>query len=116
MTQKSYKEHFKSDKFDSLKPYVVINNNYNIEFGNDITESRRYFDLSTLSYIFLYLQDSGYNVIYKRPNNTEFAPDQNEIATLQNGYEFKEITDQGIISDYQLCEYYENVYNINDLM
>ena len=115
-TPPSYKEHFKSDKFDSLKPYVVINNNYNIEFGNDITESRRYFDLSTLSYIFWYLQDSGYNVIYKRPNNTEFAPDQNEIATLQNGYEFKEITDQGIISDYQLCEYYENVYNINDWM
>jgi len=111
----SYKEYFKSDKFDSLKPYVVVNNNYNIEFGNNIEKSRRYFNIITLNNMFNYLTESGYHVIYKRPNNTEFALDQNEIATLQGGYELKELTDQGTMSDYDLCGYYENVHNINNM-
>ena len=113
-TPPPYKEYFQSEKFDSLKPYVVVNNNYNIEFGNNITESRRYFNIETLNEIFNHLTEKGYNVIYKRPDNTEFAPDQNEIATLQGGYEFIEITDQGVLSDNDLCEYYDGVYNIND--
>ena len=91
-----------------------MNNNYNIEFGNLITESLRYFNIETLNEIFKHLTEKGYNVIYKRPDNTEFAPDQNEIATLQGGYEFIEITDQGVLSDNDLCEYYDGVYNIND--
>ena len=86
-TPPPYKNHFGFwDEFIDLKPYVVVNNNYNIEFGNDITESRRYFDLQTLSSIFYYFHERDYNVIYKRPDNTEFAPDQNEMATLQGGY------------------------------
>ena len=113
-TPPPYKEHFLGNKFDYLKPYVVVNNNYNIEFGNLITESLRYFNIETLNEIFNYLTEKGYNVIYKRPDNTEFAPDQNEIATLQGGYEFIEITDQGVLSDHDLCEYYDGVYNIND--
>ena len=113
-TPPPYKDHFQSDKFDSLKPYVVVNNNYNIEFGNLITESLRYFNIETLNKIFNYLTEKGYNVIYKRPDNTEFAPDQNEIATLQGGYEFTETTDQGVISDYDLCDYYDDVHNVND--
>ena len=111
----SYENYYKDNTFDNLKPYVVINNNYNIEFGNDITESRRYFDLQTLSEMFYYFQEKGYNVIYKRPDNTEFAPDQNEIATLQGGYQLSELTDQGTMSDYGLCHYYDNVFNINDM-
>ena len=114
-TPPPYKDYYSSNDFDDLKPYVIINNNYNVEFGNDITESRRYFNLQTLSEIFLYLQEAGYNVIYKRPNNTEFAPDQNEMVTLRGGYEFSEITDQGTMSDYQLCDYYDNVYNMNQM-
>ena len=106
---------YKNNKFDNFKPYIVINNNYNVEYGNDITESRRYFNLQTLSEIFYYLQETGYNVIYKRPNNTEFTLDQNEMVTLQSGYQFSEITDQGVISDYDLCDYYDNVYNINEM-
>ena len=48
-TPPPYKNHFGFwDEFTDLKPYVVVNNNYNIEFGNDITESRRYFNLQTL--------------------------------------------------------------------
>jgi hypothetical protein len=114
-TPPPYIDYYKNNKFDNFKPYIVINNNYNVEYGNDITESRRYFNLQTLSEIFYYLQETGYNVIYKRPNNTEFTLDQNEMVTLQSGYQFSEITDQGVISDYDLCDYYDNVYNINEM-
>ena len=93
----------------------LINNNYNVEFGNSIEDSRRYFDLQTLSAMFHYFQEKGYHVIYKRPDNTEFAPDQNEIATLQGGYQFSEMTDQGTMSDYGLCDYYDNVFNLNQM-
>ena len=114
-TPPPYKNHFGFwDEFIDLKPYVVISNNYNIEAGNDISETRRYFNLNTLSNMFFYLQEAGYNVVYKRPDNTEFAPDQNEIATLQGGHEFQEITQEGKMSDYDLCGYYDNVYNLND--
>ena len=114
-TPPPYKKHYDSKQFDDLKPYVVINNNYNIEFGNDITESRRYFDLQTLSAMFYYFHENNYNVIYKRPDNTEFTPDQNEIATLQGGHRFSELTDQGTMSDYGLCDYYDNVFNLNQM-
>ena len=113
-TPPPYKDYYQTDEFNHLKPYIVVNNNYNIEFGNLITESLRYFNIETLNEIFKHLTEKGYNVIYKRPDNTEFAPDQNEIATLQGGYEFIEITDQGVLSDNDLCEYYDGVYNIND--
>ena len=113
-TPPPYKDYYQTDEFNHLKPYIVVNNNYNIEFGNLITESLRYFNIETLNEIFNHLTEKGYNVIYKRPDNTEFAPDQNEIATLQGGYEFIEITDQGVLSDNDLCEYYDGVYNIND--
>jgi len=113
-TPPPYRKEFRSNLFDNIKPYVVINNNYNIEFGNDIKDSRRYFDLQTLSAMFYYFYENDYNVIYKRPNNTEFTLDQNEMATLHGGYELKQRTDAGIISDYQLCNYYDNVYNLND--
>ena len=114
-TPPSYKNYYNDNTFDNLKPYVVINNNYNVEFGNSIEDSRRYFDLQTLSEMFYYFQENGYNVIYKRPDNTEFAPDQNEIATLQGGYQFSEMTDQGTMSDYGLCDYYDNVFNLNQM-
>jgi hypothetical protein len=114
-TPPPYRKEFKSNSFDNIKPYVVINNNYNIEFGNDIKDSRRYFDLQTLSVMFYYFYENNYNVIYKRPNNTEFTLDQNEMATLHGGYEFKQRTDAGIITDYELCDYYDNVFNMNEL-
>ena len=114
-TPPPYKKQYETKHFDNLKPYIIVNNNFNIESANDITESRRYFNLNTLSNIFYYLQEVGYNVIYKRPDNTEFAPDQNEMATLQGGHRFSEMTDQGTMSDYGLCDYYDNVYNLNQM-
>ena len=113
----SYKNHFGFwDEFIDLKPYVVISNNYNIEAGNDITESRRYFNLETLSNLFYYFHDIDYNVIYKRPDNTEFfAPDQNEMSTLLGGHRFEFKQFRCVITDYQLCNYYDNVYNLNQM-
>ena len=109
-----YKDYYKSEQFDDMKPYIVVNNNYNIEFGNDITESRRYFDIPTLNDIFNYLNDEGYSVIYKRPNNTEFTLDQNEMDTLSQGVTLLAHTTAGVMSDYEMCDYYPNVYNVND--
>ena len=114
-TPPPYGKKYESDLFKDLKPYVVISNNYNIEYGNDIREMKRYFNLTVLSNMFYYLQEAGYNVIYKRPTNTEFAPDQNELATLLGGFKFKENTQQGVMSDYDLCGYYDNVYNLKEL-
>jgi|TARA_R110000744_G_C19356834_1_gene560962 hypothetical protein len=114
-TPPPYKDYYNSDDFDDLKPYVVISNNFNIEAGNHISKTRRYFNLQSLSEMFFYLQEAGYNIIYKRPDNTEFTPDQNEMLTLQNGHQFFEITDQGTMSDYELCDYYDKVFNINQM-
>ena len=85
-TPPPYRDYYESEQFYDLKPYVVVNNNYNIEFGNLITESRRYFNIETLNEIFNYLTEKGYNVIYKRPDNTEFSLDQNEMMTLNQKY------------------------------
>ena len=82
-----YAEHYQTDEFNHLKPYVVVNSNYNVEYGNDITKSLRYLDIKTLYDIFNYLTDKGYHVIYKRPDNTEFTLDQNEIITLNGKFE-----------------------------
>ena len=110
-----YKDNYSyTGQFDDMKPYIVVNNNYNIEFGNDITEARRYFDIPTLNDIFNYLDDEGYNVIYKRPNNTEFTLDQNEMDTLSQGVTLLAHTTAGVMSDYEMCDYYPNVYNVND--
>ncbi|MAH42463.1 hypothetical protein CL614_01920 [archaeon] len=110
----SYSEHYSSDEFDDLKPFIVINNNYNIEYGNDISKSLRYFDIKALYDIFNYLTDKGYTVIYKRPNNTEFALDQNEVVTLGSKVTLNaNVQGLGVIDDYELCGYYDKVINLN---
>ena len=111
-----YKEYYQTDEFNHLKPYIVVNNNYNIEYGKPISESLRFFNIKTLYDIFNYLTNSGYIVIYKRPNNTEFAPDNNEIETLNRNISLTaKVEGQGIITDYELCEYYNGVINMNKM-
>ena len=111
-----YKDYYQTDEFNHLKPYIVVNNNYNIEYGKPISESLRFFDIKTLYDIFNYLTYSGYIVIYKRPNNTEFAPDHNEIETLNRNISLTaKVEGQGIITDYELCEYYNDVINMNKM-
>ena len=52
--QPLYKDYFQTERFNELKPYIVINNNFNIEYGNDISKSRRYFSIKILNEIFNY--------------------------------------------------------------
>ena len=109
-----YAEHYRTDEFNHLKPYVVVNSNYNVEYGNDISKSMRYIDIKTLYEIFNYLTDKGYYVIYKRPDNTEFTLDQNEMITLNGKFNLTaNVEGTGVISDYDLCDYYDKVINLN---
>jgi len=103
-TPPPYVDYYQTDEFNHLKPYIVVNSNYNVEYGNDITKSMRYIDIKTLHEIFSYLTDNGYNVIYKRPNNTEFTLDQNEMITLSGRYMLTaDVQGIGVITDYDLC-------------
>jgi len=113
-TPPPYVDYYQTDEFNHLKPYIIVNSNYNVEYGNDITKSLRYFDIKTLYDIFNYLIDKGYHVIYKRPDNTEFTLDQNEMITLSGKFTLTaNVQGTGVISDYDLCEYYDKVINLN---
>ena len=60
---------------------MVVNNIFNIEPGDGGFRPYRFFDMKNLCQIFNYLVNNGYNVVYKRPDNTEFTLDQNEDIT-----------------------------------
>ena len=108
-----YREHFKNNLFDDLKPYVIVNNIFNLEPNGEVA---RFFDLQNLYDMFTYLGEVGYNVIYKRPNNKEFVIDQNEYHTLNSEVQLTgEIEGVGIVDDWELCDYFENVTNLNKL-
>lgn len=112
-----YREQYKNNEFDHLKPYIVVNNIYNFEPGSDGFKPYRYFDIKNLYDVFSYLTERGYNVIYKRPKNDEFVVDQSEQASLFRKLTITEnIKDIGLISDYDLCKYFNNkVINILDI-
>ena len=108
-----YKKQFSNDNFNNLKPFVVICNRYNWEHG---THPVGYFNIRCLYEIFNYLTESGYSVVYKRPLNTEFPPDQNEINTIQNQEKLvADVEGVGLISDYDLTKYYDDVYLFDDI-
>jgi hypothetical protein len=113
----SYREYYKNNLFDDLKPYVVVNNICNFEPGPDGFKPYRYFDIQNLSEMFSYLTDKGYTVIYKRPVNDEFVLDSNEQITLENKLSLiSNIENLGTITDFDLCKYFNNkVLNLNDL-
>lgn len=109
-----YKQQYANDHFKKLDPFIVVNNIFNIEGGRK--KPARYFDIQQLYDMFTYLTELGYSVVYKRPNNSEFVPDQNEIDTIQNQLDIKaNVEGLGIITDYQLVEMMPRVYNITDL-
>jgi hypothetical protein len=116
-TPPPYSEYYKTDEFEDLKPYVVISNNYNIEYSRDISQSFRYFDMNTLSELFTYLVNKGYNVIYKRPKNTEFAADENERKTIHNNHTLTgDLEGVGIVTDHEFCQYFDGgVINMSDM-
>jgi hypothetical protein len=110
-----YKNRYNNVKFID-RPYIVVNNNFNIESGNHISKSLRYFDIKALYDIFNILTDKGYIIVYKRPDNTEFAIDENEQLTLHQGLSLTANAVQlGEISDYDLCDHYTNVIKLQDL-
>jgi len=98
-------------------PYIVVNNNFNIESGNDISKTMRYFDIKALYDIFNILTKKGYTVIYKRPTNTEFALDENEMLSVRQNITLKaNVEGIGELTDYELCEYYDGrVINLNKI-
>jgi len=109
-----YNEHFKDNELTLDKPTIMICNRYNWEHGQPPTG---YFDINCLYNIFNYLTERGYDIIYKRPKNTEFPLDQNEAYTLNNQETLTANVEQlGIINDFELTKYYDNVYLLDDIV
>ncbi len=111
-----YREHYskQSLEYKFVKPYIVVSNRYNFEHAKP---PRGFFDIECLYNIFNYLTEQGYAVIYKRPDNTEFALDDNEVMTLRDGCKLEaEVEGIGMINDYELCEYYDDVFLLDDLI
>lgn len=105
-----YAEKYKKEGVPNLGKYVVISNRFNLEHGQ---APIGYFDIESLYTMFNMLTEKGYNVIYKRPRNTEFATDPNE---LQNRDIAANVEGQGVITDYDLTKYFSNVYLFDDIV
>lgn len=105
-----YAKEYKREGVPNLNNYVIISNRFNLEHGQ---VPIGYFDIESLYTMFNLLTEKGYNVIYKRPRNTEFATDPNE---LQNQDIKANVEGQGIITDYDLTKYFENVYLFDDIV
>ncbi len=105
-----YAEKYYKKEVPALSNYVIISNRFNLEHGQTPIG---YFDIESLYTMFNLLTEKGYNIIYKRPRNTEFATDPNE---LQNRDILANVEGQGVITDYQLTKYFENVYLFDDII
>ena len=105
---------YKTKYYDSLLElpdnFIVISNRYNLEHGADPVG---YFDIESLYNIITYLTEKGYTVIYKRPNNNEFATDPNELANPNITANVEGI---GIITDHQLIEMLDGAYLFDDII
>ncbi len=105
-----YAERFYKQGVPNLNNYVIVSNRYNLEHGQ---VPIGYFDIESLYTMFTLLTEKGYNVIYKRPRNTEFTTDPNE---LQDRDISANVEGQGVITDYDLTKYFENVYLFDDIV
>ena len=93
---------------------VFISNKYNVEHGHT---PFGYFDIKCLYDMFTYLTSKGYEVIYKRPLNTEFPVDQNEMGSVQMGLDIRaDVSEVGNISDRDLPKYFDRVHLFDDLV
>ena len=118
-TPPPYKEHYKT--IDNLptepRKQVMITNKYNLEHGE---EPFGFFDIQCLYDMFTYITSCGYEVIYKRATNkeSEFAIDENEIGSIDQGYEniTADVEGIGVISDRDLPKYMEGVTLFDDLI
>ena len=105
-----FKDYYLDDDLDLPDKYVVISNSYNLEHGDPPIG---YFDIKCLYEIFNYLTDEGYSIIYKRPRNTEFATDMNELQNLDIQ---EEVDGYGWMTDFQLTDHYKNVILMDDIV
>ena len=108
------KEHYlKNSEIDLNNKFIVICNRFNLEHGRF---PRGYFDIPVLQDIFQYLKDTGYTVIYKRPENNEFPLDYNETSDIIKTHGIKAQDENGnIVDDKQVCKMYSNVILFDDL-
>ena len=105
-----YREYYKDSSLSLPKKYVVISNRYNLEHGDPPVG---HFDIECLYKLFEYFKDNGYNVVYKRPKNTEFATDSNELLDLNIT---ANVDGQGLMTDFDLVNHYDNVFLMDDLI
>lgn len=105
-----YAEEYYREGVPNLSNYIIISNRFNLEHGQ---VPIGYFDIESLYKMFNLLTEKGYNIIYKRPRNTEFATDPNE---LQNRDITANVEGQGVITDYDLTKYFQNVYLFDDVI
>ena len=112
-----YAEYYSNDKFVYDKPYIVVYN----QFGKDEMRKplTRYFDLECLYRIFNTLVEKNYKVIYIRPGEDDFILDENDqnssnIPAFGNGIK-NHVEGIGVINDYELTDYYDDVISFNQL-
>ena len=97
-----------------ITPTVFVTNVYN---HIDKRDDRHYhhFTIKGLYDMFVELTAKGYDIIYKRENNqsSEITFDQNE---QMHNFDITATVDGiGTLTDYQLCNYFDNVTNFNDI-
>ena len=110
----NYNEYYKNNEIVFDNPVIFVTNKFNYEHDGPPVG---YFDIKCLYEIFNYLVNKGYSVIYKRPKNTEFPLDQNEAHTLMSRENLTADVDGiGVISDYELTGYYEDVHLFDDIV
>lgn len=104
----NYKAYYANDEYRFGDKFIVIANRYNYEHNKP---PRGYFNLECLQYLFTELTAAGYHVIYKRPENTEFAIDENEQVMLDNKLVLKGLVPGiGVLTDKELAIRTPNVH------
>lgn len=105
-----YKEYYSKNTIDLPENFIVICNRYNLEHGQ---KPVGFFDIECLYNMITLLTEKGYSVIYKRPSNTEFATDPNELVNINITANVEGI---GMITDYDLIRRLDNAYLLDDIV
>lgn len=94
-----YKKYYQNSDFVFEKPLCIISNKYSFEWNQPPIN---FLDISTLYELFDFLTEK-YTVIYKRPKNTDYISDYNEMQLYDDIK--ANVEGIGIINDYQLAKY-----------
>ena len=109
-----YKSYYNSGGFK--KPTVFLTNIFNHPDNSDVRHYH-HFPIQSLYELFTSLKEKGYDVIYKREKNKnkEITFDQNEInATNLPNDIIANVDGHGIMTDFDLVNYFDNVYLFED--